>query len=1221
MSTLKKVISLVLCAAILVGSFALVGSVASAEELSNAPLEGTNIDSYESLVATYGTNVGADGLVDGFVYIGTEILEANGKITDYYVQPGDELTVRTYLKSNMFVGEPYIISLFDNTFFDVKLPAGEAASVDANGYTSNYSGGVRNVNHPMIKQNNSSHTITSININNVGWIKSMCGFTSEYLAGTDLIQSNTQSDITVSQKVYTMESDEWFLSYKVKVKEGLADETKGIIDSPDALWHVATNPNNGKHDARRKAYVPVKHITTEGVTTQQHMGGTAGVMATNLDNGALDHVLLDDMYHEFTIGEGEATKYTATFYAEDQETIVLQNTEYEVGDELEFPASVENQIGWAMVKEGVTAPGTILYPAEDGTYDYIVKEADVEFLRVLTTSRFPVKFGLGQNFLPGKDPVTGGPLYDVTVYEDKLPEGMTFLRDEWLLQIDLPIGQPFDLQQIPDDAVVKAGHEITGWDTSTVAPPSTIEDDTIITLNVVNGAMGTDITVSSKAIWNPELYTVKFYLNEEAYNNGDAPLKVVEGLTFTSTVKYNGVDAETGVSYSIENEILDKKFAGWVDAETGELASAVDSLSLASYGRDLELYANWVDYANSAAFMVRNYETGEWVEAKRYIYRNEVAEGEQAVVTADEVRTALLLSCSDSNVTFRNIYTINPDTITDGNYDDYKLTSIFEATPGVYITTDLNYTGNQVYYIATVYSCNVTWTVPAYDEATNTFDEANATVISEERVATAPYTGAGDPFKTSSKLTQAVPVPTGYALAGWKDAATGELVTLDENGAFVIDTQTKSATLIAVFELVEYPVAFNLRNSDNPDIVMLSGTVTLGGEIVIDSAEFTLNGETSVLPVVGLSNDEQADGGYTLPEGYKFAGWTLGYGSNATPAEFPVVLTAQMIRENFANGAINFNATWEAQEYTLSFYITNQAEEEELFATYTVKAGEDIASYRNVTAEIAAAVNEKAPEGKVFSNIWYNKETDAPDTTLTRMPAKDVSYYAIYTTATIKVYVDYNHLAEKDLAQSMELFKIEGREILLYGADITEVKEEAPYYSRSFETVVMRSPITLKPADASEVIGWSIYHVGAGEDPYTAEWKPGVNDEGTTIANTTLIFQPTWLAHKDMLFRIYDTDGNLAHALGKDFKTYFWDNGKIVESNKDTAINRNTELYLAYILTMSIENWNWDEFFNIEMWQSLTIRFDPFPIPRSWLTWEGFKGILDAIGNALGSLF
>lgn len=1216
MSTMKKVISLMLCVAMLIGTFAIVGNVApvaSAEELSGAPLEGTNIDSYESLVAQYGTKVGADGLTDGFVYVGAEIIEANGKVTDHYVKPGDELTVRIYVKSNMYCGELYVQTLFDNTFFDIKTPAGtEGVKLDANGYTSGYKGGVKNVNHPMVLRNNIGHTITTIPVNKVAKIANNCGFTAEYIAKMDLVKSNTATDNQTSNKVYTMDSDEWLFSYKVKVKEGLADGTTGLMESPKEIWNSVTNSKGQK--IRMDAYVPVMHISTEGVTTLQHVTGT---MEDKLDSGILDYFIFDDLNHTFTIGEGEATKYTATFYAEDQETVIDQNKEYNAEDKAVFPEAVENQIGWAIVREGSTAPGTILYPSEDGTYDYTMKEADVDFLRVLSTSKFPVKFALGQNLI-GVDPETKEKLYDITVYEDKLPEGMKFIKDEWVIQIDLPIGQPFDLATIPDDAVVKTGNEITGWDTTTVAPPSTIVDDTIITLNVVNGAMGSDITVSSKAIWNPSLYTVNFYLNKDAVEG--EPLKTLTDIKFNDRILFDKiVDAETGKTYTINQLVADKKFAGWKNAADDQLISAIDNIQF-TYDDDLNLYADWSEYKNQAVFMVRDYENGKWVEFDRFI---DQADGEKATVSANEVKSVLSAACADEDITLQYLFTADPDKVTDGNYDAITVKGV-QVAQGTYYAPAIEYSGVKTYYIATTLDYEVTWKAPAYDEKTNAFDDANATVILAETVKTAAHAGNGDPYAAASKLTQAPAAPTGYALAGWKDAATGEAVTLNENGAYVAGGKNRSVTLIATYELVKYPVAFNLRNGASPDIVMLDGTVTLGGSIEIKDAKFTLNGKASALPEIGLANDKQPAGGYTLPDGYKFAGWTLGFGANAEAVTFPVKLTADMIRKNFANGALQINATWEAQEYTLSFYITavkDGENVEELYATYKVKAGDDIASYRNVTAEIAADINAKAPVGKVFSLIWYNKETNEPDTSLTKMPAKDVAYYATYRVSTVSVYVDYNYLADADLNQTLQLFKVDGVEILLYGDDIAKVREEKPYYNRSFETVVKRAPITVSPADPSEVIGWNIYHVAPGEDPKTAEWKPGVNNDGSTIATSTLIFQPIWLAHKDMFFRIYDTDGNLAQALGKNFKTYFWNAGAIVESSKDTPINKNTGLYLAYILTMSIENWNWSEFFNIEMWQSLTIRFDPFPIPRSWLTWEGFKGLLEAIGNALGSLF
>ena len=1201
---MKKVISLLLCVAMLFGTVAVVGSVASAEELSGAPLEGTNIETYADLVAEYGTKTGADGLTDGFIYFGAEVVESNGKITDGYVKPGDVLDVRVYVKSNMYTGDGIMYLVFDNKFFDIKLPAGATTALDSEGYTSMCETGLVNANHPMIKQNKSAHVITSIPMtrtNNL--IKNQCGFSSEYLSSHDCIKSMTSTDINVlNAQPYQMTADEYLISYKVKVKEGLADNTTGVIDSPESLWQSSLNAK-GAHDGRKEGYFPARHITTTGVT----MNNITGKMSAQMDSGALDYFIIDAK-HTLTIGEPEvATKYTAKFIAEDTVTEIGKN-EYEVGENVEFPASVENQIGWAITREGNTNPGTILKPAEDGTYTYTVKEADVDFLRVLSTDKFPVKISLGAQLF-GKE-------YDVKVDTSKLEgTGIEFLEDEMAFQVMLPIGGSFDLASIPEGAVTKAGNEITGWDTSTVTGDSTIEG-TVITLNAVNGVLETDITVSSMALWAPAEYTVKYYLNKESV--GKEPLKTTEGVKQNDSIAYNGVDAETGKTYDIANEIQDKKFAGWYRADTDELVTTAANIGQYTFGKDMEFYAMWTDYANSVTFMYRDYTTGEWAARKPIVFRGDVPEGGQATLAANEVKNAIAAVCKDENTSFMYLYSTNPDEIKDGNYKDYQVAGVLEVAPGVYSASDIKYTGNVVYYIASTRAYEVTWKVPAYDEATNTFDEAKATVVTTDKPKTAVHAGAGDPYTAVSKLTQLPEAPVGYALAGWKNAETGEAVTLNENGAYVVTGTETATTLMATYELVEYPVAFNLQNSSTPDLVMLEGTVTLGGEIEIKDAKFTLNGKESVLPEIGLSNDKQPAGGYTLPEGYKFAGWTFGTGTGATKVEFPVKLTTDIIKRYYANGVININASWEAQDYNLYFYIINATGEEELYAEYKVKVGDDISIYRTTTPEIIAAINAKAPEGKVFSNIWLNKETNAIDTTLTKMPAKDVTYIAGYSTAKVSVYLDVNNLADQDLNQTMSIFRVGGNEILEYNADTSLVIEEAPYYNRSFQTVVMRS---IANKDTAAIIGWNIYHVDTAADAYdTTKWKSGINDEGTAIAKTPIIFQAVWLEHKDMLFRVYDTDGKLAHALGKDLSTHFWNNGEIVSSASETAINRNTELYLAYILTMSIDNWNWDEFFNIEMWQSLTLSFKPFPIPRSWLTWEGFKGLLEAIGNALGSL-
>ncbi len=1166
MSTLKKVISLVLCAAILVGSFALVGNIAP---VASAAEETPKIDSYADLVAKYGQNG------DGFVYAGIEFYESNGKLTDYYVKSGDELTVRVYVKSNMFIGETYVSSFYENSFFDVKLAGGPNASL-SNGYTSNYGQGTINAKHPAKINNNAGHTITAIQSASAGWLKNVCGYTADYLKTVDMVKSNTKTDITKSINAYDATSDEWLFEYYVKIQPGLADGTEGNVTSPIALWHAAINSKTGKHDARRQSYIPV--ITPEKQAAGSVTFDDTTTMAAAMDSGVIDYFVSEDLEHTFTIGEPpaggdtpEEVKITATFIAENQ-TDIIETKEFVVGTELEFPASVENQIGWAIVKEAMATPGTLLEPDADGNYAYTVKDADVTFLRVLSATKFPVDISLDAK------------ASEITPDLEKLEAaGVEYIAEKAVLRVMLSIGESFDLSTI-EDAFAKAGNEFGGWDITATAP-STVEG-TVITLNTVNGELDTAVTLSSKVTWNPELYTVNFYLNKDAAE----PIFTKENVKYGDAVQYG----------AITNAISDKKFAGWYNSANDEFISAANNYSFVING-DLDVYAAWSDYANIATFMVRDYANSEWVEISKFIDKNEA---ETATVSEANVKSAIAAACTDANITLQGVYTSNPD-----ENADSKVNGILQLAPGVYQATALTYSGHQTYYIATTLACEVTWMIPAYDAETNTFDDANATVAATDKVATAAYAGAADPYSAASKFNKSIEIPTGYALAYWKDAATGEKVEFNENGAYVVAANTRTATLIAVFELVEYTVAFNLRNSATADILIMTSTVSLGDEIAIDGAEFTLNGEATVLPEIGLDNEDQADGGYELLEGYKFAGWSFGTDSNAEAIEFPAKLTADVIKRNFANGVININAMWEAEDFVLTFYITNAAGEEELFATYNVKVGSDIATYRNVTEEIAAAINEKAPEGKVFSNIWYNKETNAPDTSLTKMPAKDVSYYANYKSASVSVYVDYNYLPEKNLEETMKLFKVEGKELLLFGADITEVKEEAPYLNRSFETIVMRSVNSNNsPETPSEIIGWNIYHIAANEDPYTAEWKAGVNDEGSTIAQTTIIFQPVWKAHKDMMFRFHDTDGDIYFAVGKDFSFHYWNKGVIVDKYGDTVINTNPEENIVLFYTISID------------WSAFSIRLDAFPIPKYIFTPDGFIAFFQMIPELIKSL-
>ena len=56
------------------------------------------------------------------------------------------------------------------------------------------------------------------------------------------------------------------------------------------------------------------------------------------------------------------------------------------------------------------------------------------------------------------------------------------------------------------------------------------------------------------------------------------------------------------------------------------------------------------------------------------------------------------------------------------------------------------------------------------------------------------------------------------------------------------------------------------------------------------------------------------------------------------------------------------------------------------------------------------------------------------------------------------------------------------------------------------------------------------------------------------------------------------------------------------------------------MLVPSVENWDVNRFFDIEMWRSLHLRFDAFALPKSMFTWESFKGLMEALGNAIREL-
>ena len=51
-----------------------------------------------------------------------------------------------------------------------------------------------------------------------------------------------------------------------------------------------------------------------------------------------------------------------------------------------------------------------------------------------------------------------------------------------------------------------------------------------------------------------------------------------------------------------------------------------------------------------------------------------------------------------------------------------------------------------------------------------------------------------------------------------------------------------------------------------------------------------------------------------------------------------------------------------------------------------------------------------------------------------------------------------------------------------------------------------------------------------------------------------------------------------------------------------------------------LDGFSWDGFFSAEMWKNVSLRIDPFFLPKEMFTWEAFSGLFKALGTAIKTL-
>ncbi len=646
-----------------------------------------------------------------------------------------------------------------------------------------------------------------------------------------------------------------------------------------------------------------------------------------------------------------------------------------------------------------------------------------------------------------------------------------------------------------------------------------------------------------------------------------------------------------------------------MDAATDTLVSNNVSLGKYTFTEDKSYYAAWTEYDYSITLMVRDYANGGWkVGATKY--------ADSGSWKNDEAKKAITGATIGWN---GNVNVIGISTSADALDND------------TIVRGDLAFNGDSVYYVYTALIAEVSWMIPKTDAETGTVIEGEYNITTE----TKQFGYATEDKAGSLNVTfAAVEVPVGYTHSGW--TKNGEEVNYGYNGIAITYADGAKVELKAVVEETDFNIIFNLKNGDFVQKIELVGEQKLGDIISLDG-DLTLkdaagpndypfaSADKVLLPEEGLENSEQANGGYFNRNGYKFINWNIGWGANEVKADFAngFEITPEIAQKYGASGTIEFTAVWEACEYDLKFYYTMADGSQSEPYVITLKVGEVITMPTEANnPELFAKINANAEEGTRFL-VWKCEGQDSG-----RMPAYGREYFATYTGKTVAIYIDYNHGKTVDSeGNAIPVEKIITKYIgggATYGDDVERAQDFEAGIEQGIGRTLMSTLVSTadRPGDGYEIARWNRYHVKNVEDVYdeTKEsWIPGINDAGTTIAQDIIIYQVEWIAHGDMFWRVYDTDGYICKAMGKDFKLYYWSKGNVCD-RENGIINRSEGGLVVLMLLPTLEGWDWNGFFDINMWSNLTMRIDPLVAPASMFTIESMIALFGALGNAIKEL-
>lgn len=1092
MSTFKKVISLVLCLSMLTGVFAVLGApIASAANISTIKTPVTHTArSVSELNAQYGDR--------GYYYLGLEFYEygEDGKTTtlsDGYVDPGQTLQVRVYMKTPFYFNQADTYYAFDRNFFDISNGANRAE--DKSGNNGNnvlstaqkttdikyYTEGKTRTAIPFYVRSDSLSAnegyvlsdeaggTTSLSFsfearwagNEDAYFKdasaetaaaSPIGFDLTVVRGWDLCKMTSIKPSGDTGKNFKLNSDEAVYSFNIKVRKydseksttELAKGTTGssILRLDMYKLYGKINPSDENINSRNG------NVSVASTET----GIANDMLKTDLINA--DNFDFTDCNWTFVIGENPVTagKYSAVFA--DASGEILSSGEYE-GNAVVTPPTVTKE-GAELVAWVDTATGEKLTMNDSG--NVIIPKKNGVYKPLFSTDKFKITFDFGGGKINGQE---------------------TYVKE-------VAYGEEVNLKDI---VPVKEHNDLVAWLVKTGPGNGYISNGTY-KHNFIN-----DVAIS--AIWTKTQYNVKFMIKD--YSTGN-------WKEYTTKSGYYG-DADISISDIIGS--VKASDAGW----SGELA--------------------------------------------------------------------------DSTA----IYDLPEDRTEDGK----KITPTILPKKGT-----IQFVSDATYYIYTTVKYNLTVKVPTYDAENKQFTTVFTNLATNLIAYGAANTGIYTYSVPAGSINDVVEKPANgtYELASWTDAE-GKTFVFTEKGAKFTITPQYGPVIVATasYKPYEYQVGFYTQNNSR---VLYTLPVKVGEEIDITNGELKYMADkttpvaTYKFPVEGIESSQQADGAKNwAPAGYRFDGWYLtnkaSEQTEATKISFPLEITESMVAgaNPITMNPLNFDTNkktlmfypkWTAIEYPVKYYITNAANEKELYTTMNIPVGTNISSYNDsvsTTAEIAK-INAKAPEGKTFS-IWK------PDSTYVTVGGMNV--VAQYTDTTFTVYIDLNN--------GKEGTKPTSNGSAVYGTD-PEFEAEEVGGNIGAGLAIRKRPLydNDKPIGNYEIIGWKVFYLEDPADINSPEkWKEGYSPNGERKAYAPIVYQAQWISYEDLLFRTYDTAGVLYSALSKDFKRYYWSNNTSCDKSA-ASINAYPDTQFVAFITPSLENFEWSGFFSADMWSKVSLRFD-----------------------------